>query len=68
MLDTNGYEIGDVVKSIDNLTKAIKDLNEDLNIRLTSNEGTAVSDSLEQISNDINDYKKWKLRMEGVQV
>ena len=68
MPDTNGYEIGDVVKSIDNLTKAIKDLNEDLNIRLTSNEGTAVSDSLEQISNDINDYKKWKLRMEGVQV
>jgi hypothetical protein len=65
MLDTNGYEIGDVVKSIDNLTKAIKDLNEDLNIRLTSNEGTDVSDSLEQISNDINDYKKWK---QGVQV
>jgi hypothetical protein len=65
MSDTNGYEIGDVVKSIDNLTKAIKDLNEDLNIRLTSNEGTDVSDSLEQISNDINDYKKWK---QGVQV
>ena len=65
MPDTNGYEIGDVVESIDNLTKAIKDLNEDLNLRLTSNEGTDVSDSLEQISNDINDYIKWK---QGVQV
>ena len=30
MPDTNGYEIGDVVESIDNLTKAIKNLNEDI--------------------------------------
>ena len=65
MPDTNGYEIGDVVESIDNLTKAIKNLNEDLNIRLSSKEGIDVSDSLEQISNDINDYIKWK---QGVQV
>jgi DNA-binding transcriptional regulator GbsR (MarR family) len=59
------FDLEDIVESIDNLTKAIKDLNEDLNLRLTSNEGTDVSDSLEQISNDINDYKKWK---QGVQV
>ena len=65
MPDTNGYEIGDVVESIDNLTKAIKNLNEDLNIRLSSKEGIDVSDNLEQISNDINDYIKWK---QGVQV
>jgi hypothetical protein len=65
MPDTNGYEIGDVVESIDNLTKAIKNLNEDLHIRLSSKEGIDVSDSLEQISNDINDYIKWK---QGVQV
>jgi DNA-binding transcriptional regulator GbsR (MarR family) len=63
MLDK--FDLEDIVESIDNLTKAIKDLNEDLNLRLTSNEGTDVSDSLEQISNDINDYKKWK---QGVQV
>jgi len=63
MLDK--FDLEDIVESIDNLTKAIKDLNEDLNLRLTSNEGTDVSDSLEQISNDINDYIKWK---QGVQV
>ena len=63
MLDK--FDLEDIVESIDNLTKAIKDLNEDLNLRLTSNEGTDVSDSLEQISNDIKDYKEWK---QGVQV
>ena len=63
MLDK--FDLENVVESIDNLTKAVNNLNEDLNIRLSSKEGIDVSDNLEQISNDINDYIKWK---QGVQV
>mgnify|MGYP003657447308 CR=1 FL=1 len=49
MPDTNGYEIGDVVESINQLTQAVKNLNEDLNFKLQSKNGVGLGEILVEL-------------------